>query len=200
MRLAELSSRSGMSTATIKYYLRLGLLAPGRTESSTWSSYDEAHLRRLRLIRALTDVAGLSLEEIRHVVAAVDDKGLASHARHGAVQWALSPAVPDPSEGALARVDALLERHDWKLVPGSPHRRTLAAALDALDALDFPPTDEVLDAYVRALGPVARVELARVAREDAETAAEHVVVGTLLYEPVLVTLRRIAHEVSGPTG
>ena len=43
MRLAELSARSGLPTATIKYYLRLGLLAPGRAESSTWASYDDGH-------------------------------------------------------------------------------------------------------------------------------------------------------------
>lgn len=29
MRLADLSKRSGVSTATIKYYLREGLLPPG---------------------------------------------------------------------------------------------------------------------------------------------------------------------------
>ena len=35
MRLAELSERSGVSTATIKYYLREGLLAPGRQVNAT---------------------------------------------------------------------------------------------------------------------------------------------------------------------
>jgi hypothetical protein len=56
-------------------------------------------------------------------------------------------------------------------------------------------TDEVLDAYVRALEAVARIEVARVAAEpEPVVAAERVVVGTLLYEPVLLTLRRMAHE------
>src|SRR5688500_1047600 len=51
--------------------LRAGLLPRGTTQSSTWASYDEDHLRRLRLVRALADVAGLSLEEVRGVVDAV---------------------------------------------------------------------------------------------------------------------------------
>ena len=43
MRLAELSERSGVSTATIKYYLREGLLQPGRRVTATQAEYDEEH-------------------------------------------------------------------------------------------------------------------------------------------------------------
>lgn len=46
MRLAELSERSGVSTATIKYYLREGLLTSGRQVNATTADYDESHLRR----------------------------------------------------------------------------------------------------------------------------------------------------------
>jgi DNA-binding transcriptional MerR regulator len=195
MRLADLSARSGLSTATIKYYLRSGLLPPGAAQSSTWASYDEAHLRRLRLVRALTEVAGLSLEEVGRVVDAVDASG-SDHQARGAVQWPLSPALAhQPSPTSLARVDELLSRHDWQVDPDSPHRRTLAAALDTLDELDFAATDEVLDAYTRALESVAVIEVARVAAEaEPIDAAERLVVGTLLYEPVLLALRRMAHE------
>lgn len=199
MRLAELSARSGVSTATIKYYLRAGLLPPGATESSTWASYDESHLRRLRVVRALTGVAGLSLEEVRRVVDAVEAAGSAHRAR-GAAQWPLSPALSRrPSAASVERVDALLSRHHWEIAADSPHRPTLAAALDALDELDFAPPDELLDAYARALETVAEIEVARVAAESEPLdAAERLVVGTLLYEPVLLTLRRISHEaVSG---
>ena len=195
MRLAELSARSGLTTATIKYYLRAGLLPRGTTQSSTWASYDEDHLRRLRLVRALTDVAGLSLEEVRGVVDAVDTSE-SDHQVRGAAQWPLSPDLArDPSTTSVERVDRLLSRHGWQVHTGSPHRRTLASALDTLDELEFAATDEVLDAYAEALETVAEIEVARVA-EEAEpiVAAERLVVGTLLYEPVLLTLRRMAHE------
>ena len=139
MRLAELSARSGLPTATIKYYLRLGLLAPGRTESSTWASYDDRHLRRLALVRALTDVAGLSLDGVRQVLTAVDDESTPLHDSLGTAQWLLSPAPEtQPSEDSLARVDALVERHGWTLADGGPLRARLAGQLDTLAGLDFP--------------------------------------------------------------
>lgn len=195
MRLAELSARSGLSTATIKYYLRAGLLLPGVTESSTWATYNDRHLHRLRLIRALTDVAGLSLDEVRGVVDAVEASG-SDHQARGAAQWPLAPAAAQqPSAASVDRVNELIVRHAWRLDPHSPHRRALAATLDTLDELGFPATEEVLDAYAAALEPVAQIEVSRVAAEpEPVVAAERVVVGTLLYEPVLLTLRRMAHE------
>jgi DNA-binding transcriptional MerR regulator len=196
MRLAELSSRSGISTATIKYYLRVGVLHPGEVQSSTWATYDASHLRRLALVRALTDVAGLPLEAVRRVLAAVDDDSRSLHETLGTAQWALSPTPEtEPSPASLARVQALLDRHGWELEQDSPHRRTLAASLDTLDGLDLPATDDVLDAYATALGAVAQVEVERVAGEaDRSGATEHAVIGTVLFEPVLLTIRRMAHE------
>jgi hypothetical protein len=43
-RLAEPSTRSGVSASTIKYYLRLGLLHSGKQQSSTSSTYNDSHL------------------------------------------------------------------------------------------------------------------------------------------------------------
>ena len=196
MRLAQLSTRSGLSTATIKYYLRAGLLRPGVTEGAGWARYDEGHLRRLRLVRALTDVAGLSLDEVRRVVDAVDAAG-SEHQARGAVQWPLSPSSDaEPSAASRERVESFLARRGWEIDPDSPHRRTLASSLDRLDELAFPASDEVLDAYASALEPIAEVEVPRVATEpEPIVAAERLVVGTLLYEPVLLTVRRMAHEV-----
>lgn len=198
MRLADLSCRSGLSTATIKYYLRAGVLAPGITDGSTWARYNEGHLRRLRLVRALTEVAGLSLEDVRRVIDAVAASG-SEHSEHqarGAAQWPLpAPMAQEPSVASIERVEALLTRHGWELDASSPHRRTLAAALDTLEGLDFPASDEILDVYAEALEPVAEVEVPRVATEaQPMVAAERLVVGTLLYEPVLLTMRRMAHE------
>lgn len=195
VRLAELSRRSGLPTPTIKYYLRVGLLAPGLAEASTWARYDESHLHRLRLVRALTEVAGLSLDDVRRVVEAVGASG-SQHQTGGAVQWSLSASPgPEPSTESLDRVESLLSRRGWQLDPSSPHRQTLAAALDTLEGLAFPASDEVLDAYAEALEPVAELEVARVTTEsEPQVLAERLVVGTLLYEPVLLTLRRMAHE------
>jgi DNA-binding transcriptional MerR regulator len=196
MRLAELSERSGLSTATIKYYLRLGLLAPGASESSTWASYDESHVRRLALVRALTEVGGLSLDGVRQVLTAVDDEATPLHDSFGTAQWLLSPAPEAaPSPESLARVDALIARQEWDLVEGGPLRARLAGQLDTLERLDFPATDELLDSYAESLRPVVELEVARIPSDDRALAVERVVIGTLLYEPVLSSIRRMLGEV-----
>jgi DNA-binding transcriptional MerR regulator len=196
MRLADLAARSGVSASTIKYYLRLGLLHSGEHQSSTWSDYNDSHLRRLALIRALIEVAGLPLEAVRRVLAVVSDKSVASHQALGTAQWLLSPAVvEEPSVESAERVDALLARHGWKLASDSPHRLVLAAALDRLDHLAFPAPDTLLDQYAETLSRLAASEVERITNEtDRATAIEHLVIGTLLYEPLLATMRRMAHE------
>ncbi len=196
MRLAELSTRSGVPATTIKYYLRLGLLHSGERQSSTWSSYDDSHLRRLALIRALIDVAGLPLQAVQRILDVVKDESVPLHQALGTAQWLLSPgAVAEPSAESIDRVSALLGRHNWELAPGSPHRRVLAAALDRLDRLAFPAPDALLDQYADALSHFAPSEVKPITTEEHRaTAIEHLVIGTLLYEPLLTTMRRMAHE------
>jgi DNA-binding transcriptional MerR regulator len=196
MRLAELSARSGVPATTIKYYLRLGLLHSGERQSSTWSAYDESHLRRIALIRALIDVAGLPLEAVHRVLAVVTDQSVSLHQALGTAQWLLSPSpVEEPSAESWDRVSALLGRHNWQLASDSPHRRLLADALDRLDRLAFPAPDALLDQYAEALSRFAPSEVEPITTEtDRATAIEHLVIGTLLYEPLLMTMRRMAHE------
>ncbi|WP_175539783.1 MerR family transcriptional regulator [Nocardioides exalbidus] len=196
MRLAELSRTSGLPTATIKYYLRLGLLAPGATESSTWASYDDSHVRRLALVRALTEVAGLSLEDVRRVLGAVDDVSVPLHESFGTAQWLLSPEPEAaPSREALEMVDGLVARQGWHLADGGPLRARLAGQLDTLARLDFPATDELLDTYADSLRPLVELDVSRIPTEDRTRAVERVVVGTLLYEPVIASIRRMLAEV-----
>src|SRR5690348_4677110 len=95
MRLAELSRRSGVSTATIKYYLREGLLPPGHQINATTADYDEEHLRRLRLVRAMIQVGRVPVATVREVLGHVDDDSLPRAIRLGAAVWAL-PQVPEP--------------------------------------------------------------------------------------------------------
>ncbi len=81
MRMSELSRLSGVSVTTIKYYLREGLLPPGRQLSATQAEYDGNHLRRLRLIRALTGVRGLSVSTAREVLGALAEHTGDTHRR-----------------------------------------------------------------------------------------------------------------------
>lgn len=194
MWMAELATRSGLSVATIKYYLREGLLPAGVATGATRAVYDESHVHRLRLIRALTDVAGMSLETVREVLAGITG----ADTQHDAVGSAHTRLGTHPGQTASAEslqaVDDFLARHGWELGGDRPQRTVLAHALETLAALDFPLDIAILDGYAEAMAAVAAAEVASVLTEDREESAERAVIGTVLQEPVLLAIRRIAQE------
>ncbi|MFI2781756.1 MerR family transcriptional regulator [Streptomyces sp. ALB3] len=188
---------------TIKYYVREGLLPAGRLTSPNQAHYDEGHERRLRLIRALLDVGGLSLSAIAEVLVAVDDPGQPLHDVLGVAAGRIIPPRPEPSEGESAEpgrtwageeVAALLARRGWLVDADSPAGRSLEEVLTALRRAGHGGFVELLDVYADAAERVAGADLdyvrGRVAREDL---VESVVVGTVLGEAMLGALRRLAH-------
>jgi len=195
MWMSELSARSGLPVPTIKYYLREELLPPGEAVGATRAHYDDSHVRRLRLVRALTDVAGMRLDDVRRVLAAIGDTSLSWHEAIGSAHTRLAPLVADSgSDAERSRVQALLDRHGWQLEEHSRHRDALAGALAALTTLGHPPKDELLDTYAEAADLIAEHEVGSMGQTDRAAAAEQAVVSTLLLEPVLLTMRRIAQE------
>ena len=195
MWLAELSARSGVPIPTIKYYRREGLLPPGETVGSGRAQYDERHVERLRLVRALVGVAGMPITRVREVLAVVDDEEVPVSAAMGSAHGSLSaePARP-PSPDSTGRVAALVRRRRWRVPPDSSHARALAAALDAMDDAGVGMGDETLATYADAAAAVARADLASTTDLSRERAVERAVTGTLLGEPVLLALRRLAQE------
>lgn len=198
MWMAELSSRSGVPIATVKYYLREGLLPPGESTGATRAAYSDEHVRRLRLVRALSDVGGLRLADVRRVLAAVDDEDTTLHDVLGVAQAALSPVGPAPTRRSVDRVAALVRRRRWRVAPDGANAAALARALDAMDDVDDGLPDEALDGYAGVVADLAAVEVPTIDASSAETAVRQTVVRTVLVEPVLLALRRMAHEdVSG---
>ncbi|WP_137990390.1 MerR family transcriptional regulator [Streptomyces vilmorinianum] len=198
MRIGELSRRTGVSVPTIKFYVREGLLPAGQLTSPNQASYDETHERRLRLIRALLDVGGLSVAGIREVLAAVDDPDRPVHEMLGAAAKRVVPRyTEEPGDGIVAArevVAELIERRGWQTYQGNPAAEALAVALAALDAVGHGTFMEVLDAYAGAAEQVARADLEYVARNvEREGLVESVVVGTVLGDAVFGALRRMAH-------
>ena len=190
--MSELSRRSGVPVATVKFYLREGLLPPGEAVGATRARYDESHVARLRLVRALVDVAGLSLPRVREVLATLDDPALDLGEAVGGAHVALAPepSAP-PSDRSVRRVAELAERLGWSAVPS--HARALASALDAMDVVGQPLSDARLEAYAEAAATLAASDLDGMAEMARDRAATYAVLGTLLTEPVLVHLRRLAH-------
>ncbi|WP_329138556.1 MerR family transcriptional regulator [Streptomyces sp. NBC_00670] len=204
MRLAELSERSGVSTATIKYYLREGLLAPGRQVNATTAEYDEEHLRRLRLVRALIQVGRIPVATAKEVLGHVDDESLGRTMRLGAALWALpQPPAPDEDDPAVTaarhEVERLLTEVRWDSVRElgdlSPVHRSLVTTVATLIRLGYDWNAEVLVPYARLMRQVAARDLDFLETHESEAEkAEMAVAAAVLFEPVLRALHRLAQE------
>ena len=212
MLMAELSRRSGVPVATIKYYLREGLLPPGEATSATRADYGEHHLHRLRLIRALLEVGEVPLAGIGRILAAVDDESVSLHEVLGAVQYALGPHLAPPADedpywqAASSEVDRLITDLGWSVAPDAPARTLLTGTVAALRRTGSAPAGAGLRRYAEALRALADLEVASLDAAAAPVAGdgqdlpsraaygESAVVGIVLYERAIIALRRMAQE------
>lgn len=200
MKVSELSDRSGLPVQTIKYYIREGLLPKGAATAATRAEYDDRHLDRLRLIRALREVGDLPIASVKRVVDAVDDEDVGLHELLGTAASALSPpAEPRPDapgwRAARADVDAIVAELGWRVRPDAPTRDQLAQAFMALRRLGLPIVWTELRPYIEAATIVAEHEVGAVPAGGERGRAVQTAVAThVLYEKVLLALRRMAQE------
>lgn len=76
MKLSALARESGVSTASIKYYIHVGILLPGRKLNATTADYSQAHVDRLGLITCLRRELGSPIDSIAALTRAIDDESL----------------------------------------------------------------------------------------------------------------------------
>jgi DNA-binding transcriptional MerR regulator len=199
MRISELSERSGLPVQTIKFYIREGLLPRGVASAATRAEYDQTHLDRLRLIRALREVGDLPVAAIRRIVEAVEDPDVGLHDLFGTAQYALRPRVQAPGDdpdwrAARRDVDALIAELGWQVTDRAPARDLLAQTFVALRRLDFPVTPDALRPYVEAAVALAEHETGGLAEDTPRARAVRGMLATVLYEQVLIALHRLAQE------
>jgi DNA-binding transcriptional MerR regulator len=196
MRISELSAASGVSLPTLKFYLREGLLQPGVATGRNQAAYDERHLRRLRLVRALTEVGKLSLKEVNAVLVAADDPSLPVHELLGIAQYALEPALPSAIDrSAVDTVDAAIEMLGWRVSDDAPARRSIAHAVDVLRSLGWSVEPADLVRYAKAVDRLAEREVGiSDDATDREGLLERMVVGSVVFEKILTAFRRLAQE------
>lgn len=202
MKISELSAATDVPVATLKYYLREGLLPPGEALSRTSAVYGDAHVDRVRLIRALTSVGGLSLATTRQVLEVIADPGTTRVDVLGAAQRALlgedfvaGPDGDDPDEGGdpPSRARAWLAEAGWQVHPQDPVIDDLDTAWAACDAAGLGLDEARMTQYAEAVLRVARVDVDSVP-PDAVGAVRQVVLGTVLVDRVLAPLRRLAQQ------
>lgn len=196
MRISALAAAADLPVATVKFYLREGLLHPGVATSATQATYDEAHVRRLRLIRALIGPVGLSVQQARAILQLVDDPGDDLYATLGRAVSALPPATDPPRDDdsdPFPRARAALETLGQVYDPRFAAVAQLESALAATEAAGMPLSQDRLLEYGRRLREIAAFDLERLP-DEAHSAVEYTVLGTALYEPVILALRRLAHQ------
>jgi DNA-binding transcriptional MerR regulator len=200
VKISELVARSGVPLPTVKYYLREGLLPAGEATGRNQASYGDGHVQRLRMIRALIDVGGLSVTAVREVLRAVDDPGRLGHDLRGVAHC----TVARPSRGdrtspswiaARAEAAALVAARGWGVHPEAPAIDQLADAIEALRRLGQDDLLGLLPLYAETADEMAGPEVALVTRRpDRAGMVEAVVTGTVLGEAIFNALRRLAQE------
>jgi DNA-binding transcriptional MerR regulator len=193
VKISQLAQRSNVPVATIKFYLREKLLHDGALTSPTQAQYDETHMQRLALVRALLGPAGLSVAATRELLSRIEAPPEGQHDLLGVAHNALNPPAPDDVD--LARVQELMQRWGWQIdEKDRDSQAALATALKGLEAAGFQLPDGILDVYARSMAEVAEVEIANTPLDSAEAAVRYVILGTVLVEPLILALRRLAEQ------
>ncbi|MET0977050.1 MAG: MerR family transcriptional regulator [Leifsonia sp.] len=211
MRISQLVEASGIPLATVKYYLREGLLPPGIATTATQADYGDEHLHRLRVIRALTGAAGLPVQQAKAVLALIDSPDPDLFETLGRAVAALPPYVEPDADERYPRARAVIERLGQVYDPRYAAVAQLEHALTAAEEAGLAISDERIDRYGEHLRAIAEFDVGQIpssagppdgagaasaasTASAASAAVEYAVLGTALYEPVVLAMRRLAHQ------
>ncbi|MFB8393825.1 MerR family transcriptional regulator [Streptomyces yangpuensis] len=231
MKVSELSRRTGVQVPLIKHYLRQGLLHPGRATASNQADYGEDHVHRLRFIRTLIGIRGLSIGATKEILDAITAEQDDLHQVFGIVLGVRPTTLeehtgtqqpptrtkaktmagtepgsepmptqaptraPAPVPAGLADARMLIAEMEWDVSPGNPAAHTLAEVLAALGDLGADIDWRGLLPYARLADSIADVDVRQMYGErDLLAQAERAVLVSVLLEPALLALRRLAQE------
>lgn len=194
MKMAKLSETTGVPVATIKFYIRAGLLQGGERSLPNQADYGDAHVQRLRLIRGLIEVGGLTVAASQRVIEAIDsDIPLAEtfEIAQQTVSDELDQSSLDPA--ALSRIDELLS--GWHYHSANPGRLAAARVLTTFEAVGQQDERGWFKRYAEAALLAAEADVDELeTRHGREAQAETVVIGTVLGDALFAALRRAAQE------
>jgi DNA-binding transcriptional MerR regulator len=194
VQLNELSQRSGVSPASIKFYLREGLLPAGDAIHATRAEYSDRHLDRLELIQALRQIVGLNIRQIRGLLGMADD-GVPRLDLLAAVQRVvLNLDDYTSASGGVsgAAADAVVRLRGWPDVP-SDARNALNAHFELMGSLGIPVSEDVLETYSRAMDEVAGLDIAATtAPESIDKLILTAAVGMHVHSQLLLRLLALA--------
>ncbi|TYC21479.1 MerR family transcriptional regulator [Micromonospora sp. MP36] len=205
MRISELARRAGMPIPTVKFYLREGLLPPGTPTARNQARYEESHLERLRLIRALTTVGGLEIGAVRGLLAVLEDPGVTLAGVYAGLEKVGFTALPYPADfdgvdAARANIDALADKLGWDDEATRSGRESLVQVLTTLRVLGCDADARFFLAFAHAAGSVVDAEMSLIKETD-DAKAEAMVRSVLFDVLMSVMLRTVRqHQVAARFG
>jgi DNA-binding transcriptional MerR regulator len=109
-RIGDVAEETGLTTRTIRYYEEVGLLEPAARVTGGNRRYDHEDVERLRLIKRLREVVGLSLAEVKTFLEMESERRSLSREYHATRDRARQLELLDRVEPILARRVDLLQR------------------------------------------------------------------------------------------
>ncbi|PRX19377.1 MerR family transcriptional regulator [Actinoplanes italicus] len=199
MRISDLSRQSGIPVATIRFYLREKLLPPGTMTARNQAEYDERHLRRIRFVRALTNMAALDLTSVRELVSMVDDHAIPLPEVFRNLNRLLYPhGSPAPRSESIAEaqneIDGFIHRMDWRNREESAGPEALAQVVATLRSLGCDDDLGFLENFAEAASrlAVAEMELLPASTDDVDRGA--MIARAVMFKVAFQVLHRMAHE------
>ncbi|MGO9929092.1 MAG: MerR family transcriptional regulator [Mycobacterium sp.] len=194
MRVSELAEQTGVSVATVKYYIRERMLAAGDPAGPRRATYDDSHVQRINLIKALTGPAGLSVSQVKAILQIIDEPRSSLDDRLAGATAVLADGV-DTGTGdeSFPRARQIV---GWL---GEPYRAEppaaalLESALHAVETAGFELHPDQFAIYGEHMLAIAASEIANIPTDPAE-AVRYAVLGTVLFEPVLAAIRRLGQQ------
>ncbi len=211
MKISELASRSGVTISSIKYYIREGLLSAGTPlgdgSAKNQASYGDQHLKDLALIRALRERAGISIASLRRVLSAIAEAesghkdSLALGVQSVEVERRAERDVPELDREdeayrvAWSALEHLMRARGWHRDEGDPEIQELLAAMIAVGHVwPYELPEGIWKNYAELGEHAASFEIPEGWDPDrfpSET-LRYAIVGTYLFEPVILAFRRLA--------
>ena len=108
--IEQVATRTGLTKRTLRYYEEVGLLLPtGRTEGN-YRLYSEEDIQRLERIKNLRNLLGFSLNDIRELMEAEDERGQIKEAYQHETEVASKLAQLDRSDELIHQELHLIEQ------------------------------------------------------------------------------------------
>lgn len=194
MQISALSEATGVSIATIKFYLRAGVLPRGETLSATRAEYSDEHVKRIRLITALTEVRSLPMSRVKEILELVDAPSLGPAESLSRAIGALPPYVADSVDGDYPLARDAITTLGFVYDTRSAAVKQLDSAIRAVKDADLFWDDDDMAFYGKIAMTMAQREMAPMAQLQPHEMISFAVMGTAMYEPVILALRRLAHQ------